>query len=517
MRCPKCGHEHLMNSGKAGSGRARYQCPKCQHRTTNPNRAVGETLPGPVKLDPLVEFKDRLPKARRYVITAAQNATPIHKPFFAALKHYCKARDAELIVIPFRYRNPTSAWTADNESNEWWVPDVVPHLYDGRFNLNNKLTVLADIKVQPTAVSPLTGLESITGERTGIIGHPKVQLATIATPSHKMPKIMTTTGALTVKNYTDTKAGKKGEFHHTFGACVVELSGSKFHMRQISACEDGSFIDLDITATADGVKKAPPALALIMGDTHVKFVDPAVVKATFTAKGSIVKALKPQKLVWHDLLEFYAQNHHHRNDPFMSVAKRKTGDDNIRQEVAEACAFVNKHTPKGVESVLVPSNHTSALGRYIKETDWRYDPENAAFYLETALHMAQQTRMGPGGVETPDPFLFWAGRLITADCRLLKDGEPYAVADVELSMHGHEGPNGARGSIKSFARIGVKSTTGHGHSPAIEEGHHRTGTSTSLRLAYQGGGPSSWLQTHDVIYANGKRSLINIIEGEWRA
>lgn len=29
-------------------------------------------------------------------------------------------------------------------------------------------------------------------------------------------------------------------------------------------------------------------------------------------------------------------------------------------------------------------------------------------------------------------------------------------------------------------------------------------------------GASSWLNTHCLLYANGKRSLINVIDGEWR-
>ena len=82
-------------------------------------------------------------------------------------------------------------------------------------------------------------------------------------------------------------------------------------------------------------------------------------------------------------------------------------------------------------------------------------------------------------------------------------------------MHGDRGPNGARGSIKNLRRIGVKSIIGHSHSPGIDEGAYQNGTSTRLRLGYNVG-PSSWLNAHTVVYANGKRSLINIIDGKWR-
>jgi len=49
-----------------------------------------------------------IPKSKRYLITGAQNATPVHKGFWSALCVAAKALDAEIIVIPLRYRNPTS-------------------------------------------------------------------------------------------------------------------------------------------------------------------------------------------------------------------------------------------------------------------------------------------------------------------------------------------------------------------------------------------------------------------------
>jgi hypothetical protein len=64
-------------------------------------------------------------------------------------------------------------------------------------------------------------------------------------------------------------------------------------------------------------------------------------------------------------------------------------------------------------------------------------------------------------------------------------------------------------------RIGVKSVIGHSHTPAIEEGCYQVGTSTKLSRGYTHG-PSSWLNTHAIIYPNGKRTLINIIDGKWR-
>ncbi len=460
-----------------------------------------------------------LPESSIYVITSAQNATPIHKRFWRSLQHYCKHRNARLVVIPTRYRNPTSRWTSKHEDDEWWAEEMVPHLYAVRTDLNDSLRLLADIKVQPTAVNPLASFGSISGLSSGIIGHPKLALTTIATHPHRLPKVMCTTGAVTVKNYTDTRTGKAGEFHHTFGALVVEIQDREtFHLRQINATRDGSFIDLDKRYGPQGVSPAPPAAGLVMGDTHVLFVDPAVVRATFDA-GGIVKTLRPKHLVWHDVLDFYSASHHHRGNPFVQVAKHRAGINSVQREIEETIAFIAKHTPPGVKNVIVPSNHNEHLDRWLRETDWRNDPANAQFYLETALELVRTAKLTAQQSEYLDPFHLWVRRLLSPKLLhrsvLLNRNQSHPIQGIEVGFHGDYGANGARGSILQYRRAGAKSVIGHSHSPGINEGCYQTGTSSFLELEYNSG-LSGWLQTHCVIYANGKRSLINIINGSWR-
>ena len=217
-----------------GMSRETYQA---RLRTARDHAARVKRDAAPVPCTPWVE-------SQRYVITAAVNATPVHAGFWSALKRYSRATGARLVVVPLRYKNPTSKWTAEQDNDDWWAPEVVPHLYSQRVPLHPALTLLADIRTQPTAANPLGGMDALTGGASGIIAHPKLALATVPTPQSKLPKIMTTTGACTVQSYTPTVAGAKGEFHHTFGAVVVELSEGRFHIRHINATDDGSFIDL---------------------------------------------------------------------------------------------------------------------------------------------------------------------------------------------------------------------------------------------------------------------------------
>ena len=430
---------------------------------------------------------------------------------------YAVKRDqAELIVIPLRYKNPTNRQEdEERQDTDWWDPVVVPFLCDKRRKINDNLILVGDIKVQLTASSPLSGFDSLTGAESCIIGHPKMQLRSVAVPSGKTPKTLTTTGACTEKNYSDSKAGALGDFHHYLGGLVVEEVNSKiFFFRQINADRrDGSFIDMDCLYTANNVKNTQ-ALGLVMGDIHVDSYCPLVDKATF-GKNGIVEILNPKKIVAHDVGDGYAGNPHHLGNPFISQAKFKAGRKDWLAEIKRTVDWL-KEKSVNREVVVVPSNHNDFLNRWIQATDWRQDPTNAAFYLETAAVMVESAKMTIGGAEYLDPFEYWVNKLKgKSNVTVLKRNESLIIGGNECGLHGDKGPNGARGSLKNLSRLGVKAIAGHTHVPGIEEGLYQVGTSSVLRLEYTHG-PSSWQNTHSVVYANGKRALITIIDGRWR-
>lgn len=455
-------------------------------------------------------------RVRRYVVTAAQNATPVHEAFFKALLTYCKVNRAQLIVIPYRYKNPTSHWSEAADHDDWWASELVPYLLDRRLEVSKNLVVLGDIKTQPTATAPLQGFDTLTGGKSAIIGHPKLELTTVPTPQQKLPKVLTTTGAVTVKNYLPSKAGKKAEHHHTFGAAVLECKGDVFHLRQLNALRDGSFQDLVTEYRADGHGPAEVD-AIVLGDEHEEFVCPLTVGATY-GKGGMVDALRPKYVVHHDVHDFYARNHHHRGEVFVNFAKHHAGLDNVERALQKTFAYIDRHTRPWVTNVFVPSNHPDALARWVKEADPKSDPENAIFWARTFVAMCEGAKVGEGGAGTIDPFAWWGRQMLrtAAQARFLRRDESFLVRGIELGMHGDRGPNGARGARDAFGKIGVKSVVGHSHSPGIKDGCYQTGTMSKLRLEYNSG-PSSWLNTHCLVYANGKRSLVSVIEGEWRA
>lgn len=516
--CPKCGIRTMVRDGRTPKGKQRWVCKKrvdgsyqqC-YSTTNPDAPYRDQASRAKEADKNPQFTRKLGGVKKFVITSAQNATPVHDGFFGSLLKYCDVNEAELVVIPIRYKNPTSRFKASQENAEVWADELTPFLYNQRKKLNQNLVLLGDIKTQPTATRPLSGFESLTHGESCILGHTKLQLTTVPAPQGRYAKILTTTGAVTLPNYTDSKAGKKGEFHHAQAAVVVEIIGKKFSMRQLNANKDGSFIDLNYVYTPDAVAEAPQPLALVFGDTHRAVMDPTVERVTF-GKGGMVEQLNPKHLVFHDLHDGMSTNHHIAKDPFAQIAKRVENLHLVEQEIREDVEWLQR-VCKGRQGVIVPSNHDDFLARWLREQDWRRDPENAEFYLETALNLVQQIKSGNA---VPHPFTYWVERLKEdSPIRCLTRDESFMLGGVELSLHGDKGPNGTRGSRLNMRRIGVKTIIGHSHSPGIEEGCYQTGTSTGLRLDYNVG-PSSWMNCHCVLYANGKRSLLFIIDGEWR-
>jgi len=492
-KCPKCGSEKTRRTGTdiRASGRIlKIFCNDCGKKSNVPLYDVDS---GPV---------GDISPASRYVITTAQNATNPHTGFLDALKVYCDANGAQLIVIPSRYRNPTS----DKETpDDWWAASLTPYLCGERRELCPGVMLMGDIKTQPTAVNPLSGLHTITGGKCGIFGHTRVALEAVPTPGQMLPKLLTTTGAVTRPNYSDSKAGKKGEFHHVLGAVVLEC-GDPFHIRHINAQSDGSFIDLDKVYSKSGIREAKRPAAFVMGDLHAVRACPDNLEAC----KDLMRALKPRRVVLHDVLDFQSASHH--NNFFDRYRLASAGRSNVLDELRLTCEMV-ADIAKLAPAFIAPSNHNEHLFKWLENHNNAQDVENARIYHELKADMlAAIDETG----KIPDPLEIAAKRWPMGDVTFIGRGQSLQVHGVEMAYHGDKGPNGARGNAAGFDRIGVKTIIGHSHTPRIVGGCMQVGTSSQLDMGYNIDSPSSWLNSHALLYANGKRTLIHVIGGQWR-
>jgi hypothetical protein len=303
-------------------------------------------------------------KKKRFMITWAQNSTNVHENFIQNIEAYSKFIDADIHVIAGRYKNPTSIFT--DKDYDVWSERIIQYLDAGRHEVHKHMSIMSDVKIQPTAVDPMTGLQGMSGINSCVFGSPKVQMETIPVLEGNMPKLMMTTGACTVKNYTDSKAGKKGEFHHTLGFVIVEIKNDEiFFARQITATDDGDFTDLFYRVEDGQVNKINTIAAAILGDLHYGQHDERVIDKTL----ELFEILKPENVILHDVFDGLSINHHESKDPFIQFQREVEGTNSLKKEIEEMLEGLKKFSKYNVS--IVRSNHDDFLDRWLKNTDWR--------------------------------------------------------------------------------------------------------------------------------------------------
>lgn len=456
-----------------------------------------------------------LKKAKRVIVTSALNNTQIDPAVWEALLRYAKKNKAEIVVLPVRYKNPTNRVDGKViDENAWWPSEVTPYLTDDLLEIHEHLWIMGHVRISATAVHPLSGLDSLSRGASAIFGHGQLAMNLVPTPQKRLPKVLYTTGSVSVKQYSDTKAGIRGDFFHGKGALVVELDGPRFHIRALVADEDGGFYDLDHYYHAKGIEKSS-ALALVTGDEHALFADPKCKHATYLDKKSITSVCKPEVLIRHDVFDGYSISHHHKKNPVTKIAKHKFGLCDLRSELAITTKHIDQTTPKNTRNLIVSSNHHDHLLQWLKETTPAEEPWNAEIWIELWAELVKTISVD-NGATCADPFALWAGPRLQSETEFMPAGEGRSIAGIGIDFHGHQGSNGARGSINQFAKVGIKTIIGHSHTPGIKHGCYQVGTSSSLRLEYNKGGLSSWVHCHCLIHPNGKRQLIMVIDGHWR-
>lgn len=442
------------------------------------------------------EFKK---DTKKFIITWAQNATPAHKGFLANIEAYAKEIEAEIHIIAGRYKNPTSKFP--ELKDEYWVKDVIPYLDANRHNIHPFLAILSDIKVHPTASTPLSGFNGVTGLESCIIGHPRVHMKSLPVLDGYLNKLLLTTGAVTVENYTDSKAGKKGEFHHQLGFVLVELDGDIFHVRQVTADKFGNFYDLMYYVEKGNVyDNLEGGEIVVLGDLHVGEEDEKAVEASF----KLLEMMRPEHVILHDVFNGHSISHHEKKDPFQLLKREVDGTDSLKDEIKQLKKWFSKHPD--YDYVVVRSNHDDFLDRWLMGEDWR-KAANKFEYLKYANILAKGK--APKGII---PYIL--DKHFSPFVQTLGIDDSYRVHDWELGVHGHLGANGSKGSAIQFKNLNTKTVTGHTHTPHREDGHLSVGTLTELRVGYNQG-MSSWMHSNVIIYPDGKASHIHIIKGRF--
>jgi hypothetical protein len=465
-----------------------------------------------------------------YLLTAATNNTDLHAAFWANLQalaaHYKAHGPVEILVRRIGYN--LNAWRklgADTEVDGpggddaiHYAPELLPHVCDERVELAPGIHWAGDAPSTATAVSPLSGYDTFTGEASGVFGATKLEMRSIATMRGQPAKHIISTGVVTQRNYSETKVGQKADWNHVFGATLVEVeSDGTWFMRPLVADDCGTICDLNITVRDGEAIEGPNMDALTPGDVHVADLEPAIQAAIYGPEG-MTDTLQPGELHHHDLHDHKARSHHDERNPFRRLQLHYSGEESVEDEVAKDAAFLSYAARPWMRQVVIGSNHDEHMHRWLKDANWKSDPPNMLFYLRAAHRTCQAIKEGDEGFH----LLEWACREKGApdDVIFLRQDQSWLVHDIECGLHGDRGPNGSRGSARSLSRIGAKTNIGHSHTPAIIDGCWQAGVTAgdvdepTLDYAY---GPSAWSRTLIGTYANGKRTLITMRGLRWRA
>lgn len=474
--------------------------------------AVEDQKPKLKMIEPYLDFRKEYPDAKGLVVTCATNDTGINKPFLASLEAYCDSKDFQLLIIPVKYMNPSAMNMSDDTA---WPKEVDQYLFRRTYTVDKVLKVIGDCNIQATATHPLTGIDGLTDGMTTIVGHPVVQMKTLPVNEWRDPIILHSTGSVSLKNnYSASKAGYRASYHHCFAAVTIEFDkDKKFHIRQLMADATGGFYDLCDYWGSKGYERTDRADALVLGDEHVVVGDSKAYEATF-GSGGMVDILKPKYLVRHDVFDAQSCGKHDVNNFFNRFRKHTLNVNSVECELKQTVQHLVDSTPKTVVSLIVDSNHSDHLGQWLGSYgEPKSDYINAEIYHNLMWRCLSDIKKGCNR----SPFQIYVEDIFGVDkdrVQFMTDG--FELSGIVLSMHGHRGSGGSRGSITNLSKIGEKSVIGHGHSPGIQAGCWQVGTLSRKDLDYVKGSPSGWLHTNCVIYPNGKRQLISSIAGCWR-
>ena len=404
----------------------------------------------------------------------------------------------------------------------WWDKRLHPHFIDERVHIAPGIVWCGEMNILPTAINPFSGLESYAGMQSCVLPHVKMFMQSVPSGKYEDTKFNYTTGTVTQRNYIQRKAGLKAEQYHSYGGLLVEVdSDGDWFVRQLQANDAGTIHDLNIEVRGGALKKNVRPLAILHGDIHVSQLNDEIYNIVWGDTG-LMDTLKPKEQHLGDILTFSSKSHHDDLNPHRQYKLFIQGKDDIQAELLDVFGFLRKSKKPYCKSIVINSNHHNHMKRWLLEKKNLEDYTNVKFWFD--FH----SRVYKLLLEKPNAYIdyFQEGLKIAVNdpklkglesIKFLREDESYILAgDIECGMHGHLGPNGSRGNIRTLARTCRKANIGHSHTAGIVEGVYQAGTYSKLDLDWTHG-PSSWTHSSVLTHANGMRQIITFYNGKWRA
>lgn len=449
---------------------------------------------------------------KRFIISTAVNNKAVDIEFLNSLKNYAKRNDAVICWVPahdVRSSRRVFKWNFD--------PALKCGYIITKDTVLNDNVMISGITASAKQIYPLTGVVRICGKVNKSIIFPgcKQMLKHVAMMKVvPTPHMATSPGAVTIPDYSEDKimSGRTSyiaEMDHKLGAVIVELEDNKrFHLRHIQAAEDGSFTDLCVSYKPDGSITDTRNAILVNGDSHVGYHDQELLKAIFSMlRDSEVVT----EVILHDIDNAASISHHERDNFIKRVIRAKNGQDSLLDEIDDVNRYLNAFTSlPNLNLTIVNSNHDRHVDRYLEGAQYfmTRDHKNAELAMELSLRLIRS--------EINNPVQYLSEDLATVKLEhpekinWLKRDESYNKYGVELGMHGDEGANGGKGSLRTYETSLYNAVVGHSHSGAIHNSIFQVGTTSEMDMGYNHG-LSSWTRTCCLVYEDGTKQLINFL------
>lgn len=474
-----------------------------------------------------------LTKKKTYLFTSAQNNTYIHDKFWKSLMKCADYYDAEIIISTFTYNKSGFQNLTKQSDDIWYDPKIRDYICNDSLQVCDDLVFCGELNILPTAVNPTSGFSNYTNDSSCIIPHPKMVLEPIETSKHKEPKHIYTTCAVTQSNYIEKTAGQKATEHHIYGALLVEVNeyGDWFARQLHAESSTGEFYDLTNKFTPNGVSTGHRVLGINWGDVHVEKLDRIAGAVSFGVSleteghlphqvqcDNMLDDLKPEYSIYNDIIDFKVRNHHNRHDPLFKIKMFNDDTEEVKFGLQQCAKLLELTSRPWCQQVVVNSNHDAALKKWCLEADWKHDPVNAEFLLSCQLALVKATLRKDNDYCIFESYIKSINHN-TQGVNFLRLDESFMLGDItygiECGYHSHTGLNGARGSINSYKRAGLRYNIGHGHCARILNGVFMAGVIGKKDMGYNIG-LSGWSHSNIITYPNTKRAIVTIKNGEYK-
>ena len=424
-----------------------------------------------VRFNSSLEFVENLPErlleAGSYIVTSVLPNTRVDGDSLRALKSLACATGMQIICLGLKpHQKPL-------KDEVVYYPTSVPAIE--RALVTAKGDRIADFRVNPQALNPLTGMDRIGGGNNIIVASPKLALKMLPAGTSGS-RFLASTGSISVPNYRTTeRVGIIAEGLHTQGGLVVVVgeSGSIVSVSPLEIAKGGTLLYKgNLYGRMPSNSEVAKQRCLVLGDLHLpppQHAEGDSLLAVTCYLKQLVRKCSPDTLVLHDVLSFESVSHHNTQKPFTRPYHTVATEIDT---FVELFGKIITHNNENLQRlVLVPSNHDSHLWKYIQEGRFMRDSQNIDVCLDV-LNFRNY----------PNPVLSYLKYRLedtlkkgcNTNLKVIIPEAGFKVQGVfDVSQHGDTYDYGTRGSIDKFAKCGSRYPMIVGHS-------HRTGISGTV-------------------------------------